>query len=170
MQKSVLVEILRSLNRKEVRDLQKWLQSPAHNQRSDVIQLFDFLVENSSREKALPEKGQELKAIFFFFFYDDKDGNPCYTEYLSQKLNLNYNYLSNLFSEITGNTLEKYIISRKIDRVKELLVYENLNVSEIAFRLNYSSVAHLSAQFKKVTGLTPTHFKRIRLSRKPLPV
>jgi hypothetical protein len=71
MQKSVLVEILRSLNRKEVRDLQKWLQSPAHNQRSDVIQLFDFLVENSSREKALPEKEQAWKAIFPKEPYDD---------------------------------------------------------------------------------------------------
>ncbi len=133
----------------------------------DAIRAYGFELMNN-------QKGYQIEkikhAVFEWINYADKDGNPGYPEYLSQKLNLNYNYLSNLFSEITGNTLEKYIISRKIDRVKELLVYENLNVSEIAFRLNYSSVAHLSAQFKKVTGLTPTHFKRIRLSRKPLPV
>ena len=91
------------------------------------------------------------------------------SDYLSDKLHLDYNYISNLFSEIEGTTIEKYIIAQKIEKVKELLVYDELTLSEIAFRLNYSSTAHLSSQFKKVTGLTPSHFKTIKTNkRKPL--
>lgn len=88
---------------------------------------------------------------------------------LSSRLKLDYNYLSNLFSEIEGITIEKYFIAQRIEKVKEMLVYDELSLSEIAFLLNYSSVAYLSNQFKKVTGLTPSHFKRIReVKRKPL--
>jgi len=91
------------------------------------------------------------------------------SEILSQELHQDYNYLSNLFSEIEGTTIEKYFIAQKIERVKELLVYDQLSLSEIAFQLNYSSVAYLSNQFKKVTGLTPSHFKQIKENkRKPL--
>lgn len=71
-----------------------------------------------------------------------------------------YSYLSNLFSDVEGITIEKYIINQKIEKVKELLVYDELNLSEIAYKLGYSSVAHLSLQFKKITGLTPSHFKK----------
>ncbi|MFV0339286.1 MAG: helix-turn-helix domain-containing protein, partial [Parachlamydiaceae bacterium] len=89
--------------------------------------------------------------------------------YLSDKLHHDYNYISNLFSEVEGSNIEKYFIAQKIERVKELLVYDELTLSEIAFRLNYSSTAHLSNQFKKVTGLTPSHFKSVRSNkRKPL--
>ncbi len=89
--------------------------------------------------------------------------------YLSQKLNHDYTYLSNLFSELESTTIEKYFIAQKIEKVKELLVYDELSLSEIASQLNYSSVAYLSHQFKKVTGLTPSHFKRVkRDKRKPL--
>ncbi len=88
---------------------------------------------------------------------------------LSKELHHDYNYLSNLFSEVEGTTIEKYFIAQKIEKVKELLVYDELSLSEIAFRLNYSSVAYLSNQFKKVTGLTPSHFKKIGMEkRKPL--
>ncbi len=88
---------------------------------------------------------------------------------LSANLNHDYNYLSNLFSEVEGTTIEKYFIAQKIERVKELLVYDELSLSEIAFSLNYSSVAYLSNQFKKVTGLTPSHFRQIKEEkRKPL--
>jgi AraC-like DNA-binding protein len=88
---------------------------------------------------------------------------------LSAELHHDYNYLSNLFSEVEGTTVEKYFIAQKIERVKELLVYDELSLSEIALRLNYSSVAYLSNQFKKVTGLTPSHFKQIKEEkRKPL--
>lgn len=91
------------------------------------------------------------------------------SDYLSSQLHQDYAYLSALFSEVEGNTIEKYYIAQKIERVKELLVYDELSLSEIAFQLNYSSVAHLSNQFKKVTGLTPSFFKQIRLEkRKPL--
>jgi len=88
-----------------------------------------------------------------------------FSEYLSQKLDHNYTYLANLFSEVQGTTIEKFIIAHKIERVKELLVYNELNLTEIAYQMHYSSVAHLSAQFKKVTGLTPSHFKQLREKR-----
>ncbi len=88
------------------------------------------------------------------------------SELLSNELHHDYNYLSNLFSEVEGTTIEKYFIAQKIEKVKELLVYNELSLSEIAFRLNYSSVAYLSNQFKKVTGLTPSHFKKIRTHKR----
>ncbi len=91
------------------------------------------------------------------------------SDYLSSRLNHDYTYMTNLFSEVEGTTIEKYYIAQKIEKVKELLVYDELNLSEIAYLLNYSSVSHLSNQFKKVTGLTPSHFKNIRIEkRKPL--
>ena len=92
-----------------------------------------------------------------------------YSEILSKALLKDYSYLSNLFSEVEGITIEKYIIHQKIEKAKELIIYDELSLSEIAYRLGYSSVAHLSNQFKKVTGLTPTHFKQVgRNKRKPL--
>ncbi|MDD4109822.1 MAG: helix-turn-helix domain-containing protein, partial [Prolixibacteraceae bacterium] len=86
--------------------------------------------------------------------------------YLSEKLNYDYTYLANLFSEVKGINIEKFYLSHKIERVKELLVYDELNLSEIAFRLNYSSVSHLSSQFKKITGMTPTYFKKLKNKRR----
>lgn len=83
-----------------------------------------------------------------------------YSKYISDQLSLNYTYLSNTFSEVTGTTIEHYIISHKIERVKELLMYNELNLTEISYQMHYSSVAHLSNQFKKVTGLTPTYYKK----------
>lgn len=91
------------------------------------------------------------------------------SEYLAGKIPLDYKYLSSLFSENQGRTIEKYFIAQKIERAKELLVYDELTLSEIAFKLGYSSVAHLSAQFKRVTGLTPSAFKRMR-GRKRCPL
>ncbi|HLF34362.1 MAG TPA: AraC family transcriptional regulator [Cyclobacteriaceae bacterium] len=88
---------------------------------------------------------------------------------IESSLKKDYNYLSNLFSSVTGSTIEKYIIDQKIERVKELLVYDELSLNEIAFEMGYSSAAHLSNQFKKVTGLTPGHFKKVGMNRrKPL--
>ncbi|CAM3625591.1 AraC family transcriptional regulator [Flavobacterium saliperosum S13] len=84
------------------------------------------------------------------------------SEYLSEKLEFDYTYLANLFSEATGTTIEHYIILHKIERVKELLLYDELSLSEIANSMNYSSAAHLSNQFKKITGLTPTFFKQLK--------
>lgn len=91
------------------------------------------------------------------------------SDMLSTELNHDYSYLSNLFSEIEGTTIEKYFIAQKIEKVKELLVYDELTLTKIAYKLNYSSVSYLSNQFKKLTGLTPGHFKKIKESkRKPL--
>lgn len=101
--------------------------------------------------------------------YHENDSKTKLSDVLSSKLHHDYNYLSNLFSEVEGTTIEKYFIAQKIEKVKELLVYDELSLSEIAFRLNYSSVAYLSNQFKKVTGLSPSHFKQIgKDRRKPL--
>ena len=84
------------------------------------------------------------------------------SDYLSEKLNYDYTYLANLFSETQGTTIEKFMINHKIERVKELLVYDELNLKEIAFKIHYSSVAHLSSQFKRITGLTPSQFKQLK--------
>jgi AraC-like DNA-binding protein len=84
------------------------------------------------------------------------------SDFLSEKLNYDYTYLANLFSETQGTTIEKFLINHKIERVKELLVYDELNLKEIAFKIHYSSVAHLSSQFKRITGLTPSQFKQLK--------
>ena len=89
-----------------------------------------------------------------------------FSDYLSEKLNHDYTYLANLFSEIQGTTIERFIINHKIERIKELIIYDELNISEIAWKMNYSSVAHLSNQFKKVTGLSPSHFKQMKDKRR----
>jgi len=88
------------------------------------------------------------------------------SDFLSEKLNHNYTYLSNLFSEVKGTTIEQFYLANKIEKVKELLVYDELNLTEIAWKLNYSSVSHLSNQFKKTTGLTPSHFKKLKHKRR----
>lgn len=99
----------------------------------------------------------------------ENDVKQNLSEILSKELQHDYNYLSGLFSEVEGTTIEKYFIAQKIEKVKELLVYDELSLSEIAYRLNYSSVAYLSNQFKKVTGLTPSYFKQVKEDkRKPL--
>lgn len=88
------------------------------------------------------------------------------SEILSQNLNKDYSYLSNLFSEVEGITIEKYLINQRIERVKEMLIYDELSLSEIAYKNGYSSVSHLSSQFKKVTGLTPKYFKTTGISQR----
>ena len=95
-------------------------------------------------------------------YYADEMSNAKHSDYISRKLNGNYNHLSNIFSEVTGTTIEHYIITLKIERAKELLLYDDLNLTQISYKLNYSSVAHLSNQFKKVTGLNPSLFKQIK--------
>jgi len=89
-----------------------------------------------------------------------------FSDFLSEKLNHDYTYLANLFSEVQGTTIEQFMISHKVERIKELIIYDELNISEIAWKMNYSSVAHLSNQFKKVTGLSPTHFKQLKDKRR----
>ena len=89
-----------------------------------------------------------------------------FSDYLSEKLNYDYTYLSNLFSEVQGITIAQFHISHKVERIKELIIYGELNMTEIAWKMNYSSVAHLSNQFKKVTGLSPSHFKQLKDKRR----
>lgn len=106
---------------------------------------------------------ERIKAVVIeMVHYEEELPKVNFSTYLSEKLDLNYTYLANLFSEVTGITIERYIIAHKIERAKELLLYDELTLTEISYRLNYSSVAHLSNQFKKTTGLTPTFYKNLK--------
>jgi AraC-like DNA-binding protein len=98
--------------------------------------------------------------------YKDELPKITFSDYLSEKLNHNYTYMSNLFSEVQGITIEQFIILQKIERIKELIIYDELNITEITWKMNYCSVAHLSNQFKKVTGLSPSHFKKLKDKRR----
>lgn len=105
-------------------------------------------------------------AIIEMVHHTDEIIKINFSGFLSEKLNHDYTYLANLFSEVQGTTIEHFIISHKIERIKELIIYDELNITEIAWKMNYSSVAHLSNQFKKVTGLSPSHFKQLKDKRR----
>ncbi len=98
--------------------------------------------------------------------YSDELPQVNYSDHISKKLNHDYTYLANVFSEVKGITIQQFIIIHKVERVKELLLYDELNLTEISYKLHYSSVAHLSNQFKKITGLTPTFYKRLGKKRR----
>jgi AraC-like DNA-binding protein len=104
--------------------------------------------------------------IIEMIHYSDELPKTNYSAYISDKLDHDYTYLANLFSEVVGTTIEHFIIAHKVEKVKELLVYDEMNLTEIAEKLHYSSVAHLSNQFKKVTGLTSSHFKKLKNKRR----
>jgi AraC-like DNA-binding protein len=114
----------------------------------------------SDKKSILVEKIKTM--IIELVHYNDDQIKINLSDYLSEKLNYNYTYLANLFTEVKGTTIEQYYIAHKIEKVKELLVYHDLNLTEIAWKLHYSSVAHLSNQFKKKTGLTPSQFKNLK--------
>lgn len=110
---------------------------------------------------------EKIKHAIIDMVHNSKEGlKTNFSNYLSEKLDHDYTYLANLFSEVQGTTIEQFTISHKIERIKELIIYGELNISEIAWKMNYSSVAHLSNQFKKVTGLTPSHFKQLKEKRR----
>jgi AraC-like DNA-binding protein len=110
---------------------------------------------------------EKIKSVVIeMVHYSDESPTINFSDFLSDKLRHTYPYLAAHFSEVTGMTIEHYIISHKIERVKELLLYDELNLTEISNKLNYSSVSHLSNQFKKVTGLTPSYFKKLKLHKK----
>jgi AraC-like DNA-binding protein len=133
---------------------------------SNHLQTLGFELIDDRKSRIIE---QIKNTIIDIVHHQNNDNKNNLSEVLSRKLNHDYNYLSNLFSEVEGTTIEKYFIAQKIEKVKELLVYNELSLSEIAYQLNYSSVAYLSNQFKKVTGLTPSHFKQIKNDkRKPL--
>lgn len=151
-----------------------------------IIELGEAEIkEDISREKwnelniALKRSGIELmddkKSILIekiknivveLVHYSDEPLETNFSDYLSQKMNHDYTYLANLFSETQGITIEHFIIAHKMERIKELLIYDELNVTEIARKMNYCSVAHLSNQFKKMTGLTPSFFKKIKQKKR----
>jgi len=108
---------------------------------------------------------QIKNVIIEMIHYADESPKVNYSDYISEKLNYDYTYLSNVFSEVKGITIQQFIIIHKIEKVKELLLYDELNLTEISYRLNYSSVAHLSNQFKKITGLTPSFYKQLKYKR-----
>jgi AraC-like DNA-binding protein len=110
---------------------------------------------------------EKIKAfIIELVHYNEEQIKVTLSDYLSEKLNHDYIYLATLFSEVKGTTIEQFYLAHKIEKVKELLVYNELSLTEIAFKLNYSSVSHLSNQFKKMTGLTPSHFKQLKHTRR----
>jgi len=113
---------------------------------------------------------EKIKTIIIeMVHYSDELPKTNFSDYLSEKLKHDYTYLANLFSEYQGTTIEKFMITHKIERVKELIIYDEVNLTEIAWMMHYSSVAHLSNQFKKITGLTPSHFKQLKVkSRSPI--
>ena len=148
---------------------------------SGEVEVRDNITEHQREilKTALLKSGLELmddkKAILIekikvviveLVHYSDELPKEAFSELLPKKLHYDYTYLANLFSEVTGISISQYIIAHKIERVKELLLYDELNLTQISYLMNYSSVAHLSNQFKKVTGLTPTYFKKLKHKRK----
>jgi len=122
------------------------------------------LVLMDDKRSVLVEKIKS--AIIELVHYSDDQIKVNLSDFLSEKLDHDYTYLANLFSEVKGITIEKFYLTHKIEKVKELIVYDELNLSEISWKMHYSSVAHLSNQFKKYTGLTPTHFKMLKNKRR----
>jgi len=149
------VEITESSLSSDLRD-----QLRANLLKSDLVLLED-------KKTILIDK--VIKVIIEMIHHADEQPKEKYSVYISDKLKHDYNYLSNLFSEVKGMTIDHFIITHKIEKVKELLMYDELSIKEISYRLNYSSVAHLSNQFKKVTGLTPSYFKKQKIKvRNPI--
>lgn len=140
--------------------------TPAQHSEIKTALLKSGLELMDNKKSVLIEKIKNV--IIELVHYTDEPITMNFSEYLSQKLNHDYTYLANLFSEVQGVTIEKYHIAHKIERVKELLVYNELNLTEISYLMHYSSVAHLSAQFKKVTGLTPSHFKKLKEKKRSM--
>ncbi len=127
--------------------------------------LFNSGLELMDDKKAvLIEKIKNV--IIDMIHYSDEVPKMNYSDYISEKLQHDYTYLSNIFSEVKGITIQQFIIIHKIERAKELMLYDELNLTEISYKLHYSSVAHLSNQFKKITGLTPSHFKQLKDKRR----
>jgi AraC-like DNA-binding protein len=104
--------------------------------------------------------------IIEMIHHSDETIKINFSDFLSKKLQHDYTYLANLFSEVQGTTIEQFMISHKVERIKELIIYDEMTISEIAWKMNYSSVAHLSNQFKKITGLSPSHFKQLKVKRR----
>ena len=134
------------------------IDSEKLNQIKEELEEVGFELIDDKRSKLI----EQIKTLIIQLVHqENSELKVNLSDFLSEKTSSDYKYISNLFSEMEGQTIEKYFIQQKIEKVKELMVYDELSLSEIAFQLNYSSVAHLSAQFKKVTGLTPSVFKQL---------
>lgn len=142
------------------------MENISHEQREllRASLLADGLELMDDKRAVLIEKIKNV--IVEMVHYADEVPKINFSHFLAQKLDYDYTYLANLFSEIQGTTIEQFIIRHKVERIKELIIYDELNITEIAFKMNYSSVAHLSSQFKKVTGLSPSHFKGLKNKRR----
>jgi AraC-like DNA-binding protein len=116
------------------------------------------------KKAVLIEKVKNI--IIEMVHYSDELPSINYSDYISSKVGLDYTYISNIFTEVKGLTIQQFIINHKVERIKELIIYDELNITEIAWKMNYSSVAHLSNQFKKITGLSPSHFKLLKDKRR----
>lgn len=145
--------------------LQKQLSASQLQNFKNNLQQLGFELLDDARKQQI----EKIKAIVIENVHYKPDGKFAFAEVLAKSLHRDYSQLSKLFSETEGITIEQFVILQKIEKVKELLAYNQMNLSEISFALGYSSVPHLSAQFKKITGLTPTQFKAQDIHlRKPL--
>jgi len=145
-----VVEIFKDIS-PEIRELLKL------NLKKSGLELLD------DRRSIIIERIQN--AVVEMIHFSDELPKINFSDFISEKIGLDYTYLSNIFAEVKGITLQNFIIMHKIEKVKELLFYDELNLSEISYRLQYSSVGHLSAQFKKITGLTPSFYKQLKKTR-----
>ena len=145
------VEIMENISDKQRKQLQRALLESG-------LELMD------DKKSILIEKIKNV--IIEMVHHSDEVIKTNFSDYLAEKLDYDYTYLANLFSEVQGTTIAQFLILHKVERIKELIIYDELNISEIAWKMNYSSVAHLSNQFKKVTGLSPSHFKQLKDKRR----
>lgn len=144
------IEILEDITKSQRKELRKNLK------------VFGLILLDNKRNIII----EKIKVVIIeMIHYSDELPKVNYSDYISEKLGYDYTYLANTFSEVKGITIQQFIIINKIERVKELLLYDELNLTEISYKLNYSSVSHLSNQFKKVTGLTPSYFKKLKKQR-----
>lgn len=167
--KMVVKDALDSLNIKYLSIELGQVETPEEINEQQRIQLSEILLKSGlqlldDKKSILIEKIKNV--IIEMVHYLDELPKQNYSDYISEKLAYDYTYLANTFSEVQGITIQHFIINHKIEKAKELLLYDELNLTEIAYKLNYSSVAHLSNQFKKVTGLCPSFYKQLGKKRK----
>lgn len=145
------VEITEELNNKNKKEL------------NEVLLTYGFVLMDDKKSRVI----EQIKNIIIEQVrYSKEPLKINLSNFISDNLHLNYHYLSNLFTKVEGTTIEHYYLAQKTERIKELLVYDELSLGEIALQLNYSSVSHLSKQFKKFTGLTPSHFKQLKVQKR----
>lgn len=145
-----------------VADINQQLTPDIHDRLKENLHLSGLELLDNKRSILID---QVKNVIIEMVHYSEELPKVNYSDYIAEKLGYDYNYLSNIFSEVKGTTIRQFIIYHKIEKVKELLLYDELNLSEISYKLRYSSVSHLSNQFKKVTGLSPSFYKKMKIRR-----